>query len=352
MVKSRAIRRRRPGRARGILRSAANTALGLYNAYRSVGSRTATTSGTRAREMAPLTNDKDIRVVYIKKRMPKRRKRRYVKSLKRFRSNLLKSEPSRIHMLTWIEKPSALADTSRYFGCFMGMLANNTYDTSIQNLWQNLESTATAKTRHATLRLDHMSLNVIVRNTTSAGTTGGILDLDVYKVVFTRDVPLARWADGTQIESFMAALKAEMRQHQGMDIEVNDAGAGITTVQTNAGTSATNQAVGDILFNNPPFCRYIRVVKVWKVQLGAGQTATFNWRDSKNRAVARPECIASEAGALAAKKYLTKGYIFNINGRYGTSSFEPCSCTVEQFVRYNFKPVSPLNSDTLVYDGV
>lgn len=306
----------------------------------------------RNSEMPPLTAEKDVRMTYRKRRMPKRKRRRYVSGLKRFRSNLMKSEPSRIHMLNWVEKPGALADTSRYFGAFMGMMANNVYDTSISNLWNNLESTATAKVRHANLRLDHMSLNIVIRNTTTGGSTGGIMDLDVYKVVFTRDVPLDRWATTDQIETFMAALKAEMRQHQGMDVDVTDAGVGIPTVQTNAGTTAANQAVGDILFNNPPFLRYIRVLKAWKVQLGAGQTVTFNWRDSRNRVVARPECINTEAGAISAKRYLTKGYIFNMNGRYGTTAYDPVTCTCEHYVRYNFKPMSPISSDTLVFDGV
>lgn len=303
-------------------------------------------------EMAPLTAEKDVRTTYRKRRMPRAKRRRYVRSLKRFRSNLMKSEASRIHMLNWVEKPVAATDTSRYFGAFMGMMANNVYDTAITNLWNNLESAATAKVRQANLRLDHMALNVVIRNSSTGGTTGGIMDLDVYKVLFIRDVPLDRWTTADQIETFMAAVKSEMRQHTGMDVAVTDAGVGISTLQTNAGTTNTNQAVGDILFNNPPFLRYIRVLKAWKVQLGAGQTVTFNWRDSRNRVVARPECTSSEAGALAAKRYLTKGYIFNINGRYGTSSYDAVSCTCEHYVRYNFKPMVPISSDTLVYDPV
>lgn len=309
-------------------------------------------SGTsqKAKEMAPLTAEKDVRLVYRKRRMPRRKRKAYVKSIKRWRSMQMRSEPSRIHSLVFAESKASLANTSRYFGAFMGMCANNTYDTAITNLWENNEPGATAKIRQATMRIDHISLNCIIRNTTTGGSTGGIMDVDVYKVICIRDVPLLRWSG--LFEDAHAALKSELRQATGMDIEVNDAGAGIPSVQTNAGTTASNQAVGDILFNCPPILRYFRIVKCWKIQLGAGQTATFNMRSSKNIAIKRDECVSGEGAALAAKKYLTQGYVFNINGRWSGSSFEPVSCIVEQFVRYNYKPLVPISSDTLVYDGV
>lgn len=312
-------------------------------------------STKKASEMAPLTAEKDVRVVYRKRRMPRGKRRRYVRSLKRWRSMKLKSEPSRIHSLVFGESKSALGNTSRYFGAFMGLCANNTYDTDLSNIWANIEPGAISKLRQAMLRIDHMSLNCVVRNTTTGGVTGGIMDVDVYKVIVVRDIPLARWSG--LFEDMHAALKSELRQATGMDVEVNDAGIGIPTLQTNAGTNSTNQAVGDLLFNNPPLLRYFRIVKHWKVQLGAGQTMTFNMRSARNRAIKRDECVSGEGAALAAKAYFTEGYVFNINGRFVPSSspppgsFEPVSCVIEQFVRYNYKPLSPNSSDTLVYDG-
>jgi len=312
----------------------------------------------KTREMAPLTSEKDVRVTYKKRYMRRGRKKRYVKSLKRWRSMQMRSEPSRIHFLVDAREYASNANTSRYFGCFMGLCAQSFYDTEIANLWNNITSTggtdATGKSRHATLRIDHMSLSTIIRNTSSAGEAGGSVDIDVYKVVCIRDIPLDRWTTGLGIESMHASLKSELRQNLGVDIPTSDGGTGIAAVQTNAGTSSTNQAVYDVLFNAPPFLRYWRIIKCWKVHLGVGQTCSFNWRDSKNYAVARPECISTESGALAAKKRLTKGYIFNINGRWDVvnSEFESVSCVVEHSVRYNYKPMVPINSDTLVYDGV
>lgn len=354
------VRRRTYGRpyraaASGIYRYGRRILQGAASGLAANAARTFTQSTTKSkREMAPLTAEKDVRVVYVKRSMPRRKKRVYQRRIRQFRAMQMRDEPSRIHSLVWAENPNALLNCSRYFGAFMGLVGNNQYDTGLRNLWENL-GTTDLKLKHARLRIDHMSLNVVIRNVSAAGNAGGILDLDVYKVIFTKDVPMDRWDSTLKVEDVMATMKAELRQHQGMDIEVTNAGTGIGTAQTNAGTTASNQAVGDILFNNPPFLRYIKILKCWKVQLGANQTATFNMRSSRNKTVTRAECMSEESGAIAAKAYFTQGYIFNINGRWATGGapgFEPVAAICEHFVRYNFKPITPNSSDTLVYDGV
>jgi len=313
--------------------------------------------GGRSSEMAPLTNDKDVRQTYKRKPMAKGKKKRYVSSLKKFRALQLRNEPSRISLFVHTLGYSAAADTCKYFGSFMGLLANTFYDNSLGDMFNQMTvagNTAAAKARQSFLRVDHQSLSVAIRNTTSAVANGsGVIDMDVYKVVVVRDIPLDRWATGISFESMAAALKSDLRQHQGMDIEVGDNVLGIPVVQENAGTSDADQAVGDTLFNNPPLCRYFRIVKMWKIQVAPQQVVHFNMRDSKNYVVHRDMCIASEAAALAAKRYVTKGYVFNINGRalsIAPYSFEPVTAVVETYVRYNAKPIVS-HSDTLVYDG-
>lgn len=313
---------------------------------------------SKSSEMAPLTAEKDVRMTYRKRRMPRRKRRRYVKQLRRWQSNMLRSEPSRIHFLVDARAYESAVNCSRYFGCFMGLMSQNVYDTSLGNVWDQVTNFGqnAAKFRHASLRIDHMGLNVVLRNVLQSPGLIGLCDIDVYKVVCIRDIPADRWTDGLPIESMHAGLKAELRQQIGMDHPVSDAGGAIGTTQTNAGTSSSNQAVYDVLFNNPPFLRYWKVIRCWKIQLGVGQTVTFNWRDSRNKRVKRDECITGDGASLAAKKGVTKGYIFNINGRWDgadtSPQFEPVKVVCEHSVRYNYKPVVPLSSDTLVYDGV
>jgi len=315
-----------------------------------------TKSGRKTIETGPVTAEKDVRVTYRKRRMPRKKKRRYVRSVKRFRSMRIKELPARIFQYVYTEELGSVAGFSRYFGGFMGLFGVNYYDNNLGEVWNSITNSTAAddKARAGRLRVDHMGLTILLRNKSAENEPP--IDIDVYKVVCTRDIPIGSWAGNVAIESMHAGLKSDMRQAQGMDIEVDDGGTGIATVQENAGTSSTNQVVGDTLFNAPPFLHYWKILKVWKVYLPVGNTVQFNWRDSRNHRVAYKDCFTPEV--IAAKAGLTKGYIFNVNGRFlnatetgGDAQFVATSLMMEQYVRYNVK-VLPSSSPTLVYDGI
>lgn len=318
-----------------------------YNAYKSY----TETKGRKLRTGAPLTAQHDVRVTYRKRRMPKRKKRAYVKSVKRFRSMSMRSTPSRIFQYVDVKEYTSGINTSRYFGCFMGLYNHSTYDNSLKKVADNITngSNANEKMRAGGFRLDHQGLRIVVRNNDATP-----IDLDVYQVICIRDIPPDVWPTGNNIESMHATLKNIMRQAQGMDLDVSTAGAGIATVQQNAGTSSTTQVVGDSLWNNPPFLRYFKIVKQFKIQLPSGNSTEFQMRSTKNKYIRYAELQQQSNGQITAKAYLTQGYIFNINGRAsivsGQASFDDVSCVVEQYVRYNIKAVDG-NSPTLVYDG-
>lgn len=346
---------RKRSRWSGYIRSGLNVASALASSYAQGGSRTATSK--RSVTTAPLTGERDYRVVYRKKRMPRRRKRRYVRSIKRFNSALLRSEPARLFQYLDVKDYLSGLNTSRYFGAFMGLLGQNFYDNNFGEAFNNMTGgSATLKAQAAKLRVDHMSLRVVLRNTTEGVVQGGIgtIDLDVYQVVCCRDLPISAWPSANGIESFAASQKNKLRQATGMDIEVTDAGAGVPTSQQNAGTSSVTQVVGDSLWNNPLFLRYFKVVKQFKIQLPVGSTTEFSMRDSKNSVITREMCF--DLNQLAAKAWFTKGYVFNINGRptlTGPSTYEFANVSVicEQYVRYNCKPLVS-KSPTYTYDGV
>lgn len=352
MVKSRRIvRRARPGMSAA--RVLPIVARGIMSRYRSGGSGTATTSSRKRTEMAPLTNQKDVRVTYRKRRMRRGRKKRYVRQLKRFRSNMLKSLPARVYTAVFGQSVTWVDNTSRYFGAFMGLCANNFYDNNVGELFNAITagSAADQKMEAGKLRMDHMSLSVVIRNTSNVtGGESGVVDLDIWKVMFIRDVPLDAWVSANAVESFMVSEKNRMRQPQGMDFEGTNTGAAITTLIQNTGGSSTTQVVGDTLWNNSPFLKYVKIMKQWKVQLGVGEVCHFNMRTTANKMIPRTDCFGTSA--LAAKRYFTQGYIFNANGRLNISDpnyFEDGSLVVEQYVRYNSKVV-PGGAPTLVYD--
>lgn len=325
-------------------------ALGTSMGFAGIGSRTGTTSGRKSSEMAPLTNEKDVRTVYRKRRMPRRRKRRFLRRIKQFKSLQLRTEPSRIFQYVQAYSEDAGLNTSNYFGCFYGLVAQDAYSNSLLKVYGQFTNGVAAdqKAFASHLRIDHMSITTVIRNvSTPAAGESGTIDLDVYKVICIKDVPISLWPAGTDIQALIQTLGGRLNTAVGQDIEVNDAGAGIATA-----ASGNVNAVGSCLWNIPTFCSYFKVIKQFKIQLGVGQVVQLNMRTSKNKRVSYEECQSSgTSGRLAAKAYLTAGYIFNENGRWNraTSGWEAVRLETEQFTRYNIKPLLP-TADTYVYN--
>jgi len=333
-------------------------AVGAYKGYKGYQDIRNTFSKKQV-ETRPITDQRDVVTTYRKKYMPRRKKRRYLKSLRRWKSTQMRLSPSRIFQ--YVNTSEIVSDNgySRYFGAFMGLHAQNVYDNNLGEAWTSISdgSGADLKCQAGKFRLDHQSIRIVLRNRTTADytTASDIVDVDVYKVICIRDIPDDLWISGDGIESFMATQKNLLRRANGMDVEVEDGGTGIATLQQNAGTGSATQAVGDSLWNNPVFLRYFKVVKQFKVQLGTNNVTEFSWRDSKNHTVNFQDSYASTSG-FAAKKGVTKGYIFNINGRAYKDAesvwkFNSATIWMEQYVRYNIKVV-PGMSPTLVYDGI
>lgn len=316
-----------------------------YNAYRSL-----TSSGRKSSEMQPLTAEKDVRTVYRKRRMPRRKKRRFIRSIKRFRNLQLRTEPSRIFQYVQGYEMDSAANTSNYAGAFFGLPANDAYSNSLQKVYGQFTdgTVADQKAFASHLRIDHMAISVVLRNITTA-TTGesGIIDLDVYKVMCIRDVPTTLWSPGTSIQTLIQTLSGRLNQARGQDIEVSDVGAGITT-----SASGNVNAVGSMLWNIPTFLRYFKILKQFKIQIGVNQVIHLNMRSSKNKRVSFEECgNFGTSGRLSAKAYVTQGYIFNQNGRWNRvlDGWEDTAMEMEQYTRYNIKPLVP-TSDTYVYN--
>jgi len=168
MKGGRIVRRRPVSRWGQFGRAAGRAALGFAGrvAERWAGSRLSGSSSAKTVSTAPLTGERDYRVVYRKKRMPRRKKRRYVRSLKRFRSAMLREEPARIFQYLDVKDYQSGLNLSRYFGAFMGLLANNWYDNNFGEVWNNMTNTngADLKAQAAKLRVDHMALRVVLGN--------------------------------------------------------------------------------------------------------------------------------------------------------------------------------------------
>lgn len=322
------------------------------------GSSTATSSSRTSTEMAPLTDQRDIRTTYRKRKMPRRKKRKYIRSIKRFQSQQLRGLPSRISQYTFADDISWAQNTSQYFGCFAGLTGNSAYANNFGNVFEQITNTTAAedKAQAGGIRIDHMGLRIVLRNLTTSAIqdVSTTVDVDVYKVVCIKDIPLSEWPAALYVESFLATNKNKLRRHVGMDLEVSTTGTGIATQQQNAGTASNNQVVGDCLWNNPQALRYWKVLKQFKIQLPSGGQTEFMWRSSRNKYLHRSDCFGNSA--LAAKKGLTFGYIFNVNGRAyrdtgvpPTIQFNSGRIMMEAYTRYNVKVKNAISSDTLVH---
>jgi len=316
--------------------------------------------GRRIRRTRPLTSQNDNKLTYVKRRLGRRARRRAKQSYRRFSNQMMKREPANIFPYVHVAKIQWVDNTSKYFGALMGLYGHDFYDNNFAQAWDSITggNAANVKAGAAKFRVDSMSLRVVIRNVTTVGegtSATPTIDLDVFEVMCIRDIPEELWADSTGIESFLATQKNLMRQPTGMDIEVGTGGTGIPTSQQNAGSSSSNQVVGDTLFNNPMALRYWRVVRAMKIQLPSDGITEFEVRDSGNHTVIRQQCF--DFGKLAARAYVTRGFIFNVNGRVffseGTNipNFSSGTLNIETYVRYNIKEISG-KSPTLVYDGI
>ena len=90
-------------------------------------------------------------------------------------------------------------------------------------MWNKITSGGSGtRTNSSGLRIDHMPINVVLRNI-SANTGDGacnLVDVDVYKVICIKDIPLGAspsWPSGLGIESWLSTQKNKMRSVTGMD---------------------------------------------------------------------------------------------------------------------------------------
>lgn len=209
--------------------------------------------------------------------------------------------------------------------------------------------------------VDNMHLRTVIRNvpTTVAldGNASSTLDLDVYTVVCVRDV-LAEEMTG-DLETMLAAWKAWQRRAIAMDPigSVTALGAGIPVTQTNAGTTALTQAIGDTLWDNQFFCKYFKIVKAQKVQLPLGDVFEIHHhvKGPKTISVNQLQNTGGLEKYLCAKAGVTCGHIINHNGRYytnggGAKTYSQSAILVESYCRYSVKPVDSTTSSGTTLD--
>lgn len=266
-----------------------------------------------------LTNQYDAGSRYTKRRMPRRRRRAFVKSWKKFQWMVQKQQP----LLTWTNgfanNWSGTADTQGTFGTFLYPINLGTNETDLRDII--VAAFGGTLTDHQTKRLYIKSACVDVQMRNSGGSP---CIIDVYKVVAT-GLP---W------------------QTAGSSIQ----GIWNTTYGLQSGTlQAADVALTP--FQNPELCKYFKVINKKEILLGTGNVTTLQMRIPGNRPIYGRQLNA--AGGTYPRR--TMGFIFQIRGTPESGAFSPpnrlsaYSIDVGIQKTYNYGlPPTPTQNETTV----
>lgn len=313
------------------------------------------------------TNQNDVTLQYKYKKMPRKLKRKIQRKVKTYKAMKNMDLPQRIFQFFNGEKLTWAPNTSVYTGAIIGRLDLDKEEVSVYNAINEWCSVSNIKDKLAntTVRCDSAIMRVVIRN----GYPGpglepdhsGIVDLDIYRVVCTRDLRDDAIAATYTTADWLAMFQRRQRQSQAQDwpVGLSEGGAGISTLKI-VPDKKDNQHVGSSLFDNSMFCRYFKILKVHKVQLSPGQICEFSYKQFKNKYFKIGESVQptdeTEPGlyvpqTLAFKKGFTAGFIINCNGRvHDTGSnlqTEGGTVFIERYARYSFKPMSQIGGNSL-----
>lgn len=248
--------------------------------FRGPGSRTRTMTKKRYPKTSTVTTQYDLAQRYNYKRMPRRKRRRWVSMLKKSQFIDQKSQP----LFSWTTNYSQLRTANVNAQVSFGYLlypvnaGNNLEERDLINIQDQAYTTGGVIDSARKFYVKSACLDVQIRN---MGTAPVIIDC--YRILCKLNNPT-----GAQT---LSTLWANSFGEQ-------SGGAGNTT----------KPALTP--FQNPNFCRYFKILTKKEILLGALQTTTLQMRDPKNRIITGRQMI-SEQSILP---YITKGFFFQVRG--------------------------------------
>ena len=254
-----------PGRSRYNWAGWANAAGNAVNAavaFRNRYNNSVTRSSTSSRDTAPLTNQFDTRVLYVKKRGNKKRQRR----ARKFSRKVL-SVVDRKLVAPWFIMRTSTASLNPSAGgqevvgmSLNGFAGNGGSDNDLSAILTCVEAQHTgSSTQNEAFDLMSSFLDVTIRNTDSANTAY----IDLYYLKLRKDVT-------TNSTTFRDMFADSL---------------GFTVKPTGGVASLTPTTYGANPFNCSDFCRYCLITKKRQIILSPGQVSCFELKDSKRRTI-------------------------------------------------------------------
>lgn len=285
--------------------------------FRNSISRTKTqTTKSRARESAPLTYDNDFKTDYRYRRMPRRRRRRWVRFVKKVNAVTLRQQQGlkkiifrRLQSLNSANGSCAFTELMLYSGdgssanhaadlgeIFRGHLGATEFDQA------NDMSVAINTNTQKKLHFESSQLEVTVKNT---GTNKAILE--VY-YIRCRKQHAQTTADQYNCVSGVFELGFKKQEQVVDDEEANNIGLG-----------PQNQfQIGTTPFQSPRFCSTFKILKRKKFTVAPGNSVSWILKDPRNRTI--------EANNVRSELFLpftTHGYFMQSYGEPGLFGPDP-----------------------------
>jgi len=285
-------------------------ATAAHYAYRKFNSRTKTQRKRRAIEPYPVTGHQDYKVDYVRKRMPRRKRKRWTS----FKRKVDYISDKKLGLKSWIinsvERVQAAADTSNYLSTELYSIDGVTNHKDIGDIaraslgatiFDNLQSSSASLLTNTSKLITFESANIEVMITNNA-TTSVILECYHFKCR----------KDGRQFSN--GALNNPGGYYE-MGFLKQDIPQDPDTLEEPSGSDSdplTVFTVGSTPFQSPFFCSHFQIIRREKFTVPPLGTIQKSLRIPMNKTL-----NMSTLRSLNVKRMLTEGFLWQAQGAPG-----------------------------------
>lgn len=265
-------------------------------AARSIGRlRLRNNRGNRQRMDAPMTSQRDTRLMYKKKNMPRYKK----KAWKSFKRKVTAVQIANTNLQVAVEQqvcvlPALQNQSSCQFHGLYGIAGNGgsfgTSTTGPPGQGQVNDISKIFNARYAGPRYRKMLFASACMDVHVKGTGASSFILEVYEIVARKDFTALSSAYDTVEEIY------------------NNSFADVAAV---GAIQATGSSLGTTPFNAKTFCQFFKITKKYRVQGSPGETISFQMRDPRNHFIDGAHLLNPQ---VMWKKGLLQGYFFQLYG--------------------------------------
>ncbi len=276
------------------------------------------------------TSHFDRKQTYKYKRMPRKKRKRYLKKVK-FVKHVINKQLGQVKAIFGVNTGSITSSTDAcaWFGCTMNnpypqvvinsgatqwIDSNTTQTLDIENLWQTILNVTDGSVPSASELSTKISQTAARMNCTisNVGSTNAVLD--IYTIVCRKDLPMD---------------VMELSQNANQITTTYNWTSFLATLDFPRTSAVTTTNLSMSLFCMRMFCQYFKIVKVQQIQLPAGDFTTLSMNDNKTKTFS-----LRKIQGIVAKKGWTKGFIFKVKGVPDATDLAAAAATIRMTTSY------------------